>query len=217
MENITIWDIVYTHTWYTHLDKNKINDRNCSCFSTLASLKGLNPQFPTKNLVHHHRRTRSKPISKRQTLLERKRETNWSNRKHLHNFNGSDSSTVPKWVFAKLIGVIATDIEMVISPAWTCGSMLSETKSPTPSTAQPRKSNPGPRLATVADAKALTKAWTGSGSIAVSGYLEGRDRMQMKRDFGLEGGLEWVSYNKWKTQFCARKERTSQEKERTKW
>lgn len=37
-------------------------------------------------------------------------------------------------------------------------------KSPIPSTAQPRKSKPGPRLAIVAGAKDLTEVKTGSGS-----------------------------------------------------
>ncbi|XP_061989364.1 uncharacterized protein LOC133707925 isoform X5 [Rosa rugosa] len=40
--------------------------------------------------------------------------------------------------------------EMEISPGRTWGSTVRETKSPRPSTAHPRKSKPGPRLATVA-------------------------------------------------------------------
>lgn len=45
--------------------------------------------------------------------------------------------------------------------------MLRETKSPRPSTAAPRKSKPGPRLATVAGAKDLTEVKTGSSSVVV--------------------------------------------------
>lgn len=55
--------------------------------------------------------------------------------------------------------------EMEISPGWTWGSTRRETKSPRPSTAQPRKSKPGPRLATVAGAKDLTEVKTGLGSV----------------------------------------------------
>uniref|UniRef100_A0A0V0H0N4 Putative ovule protein n=1 Tax=Solanum chacoense TaxID=4108 RepID=A0A0V0H0N4_SOLCH len=55
--------------------------------------------------------------------------------------------------------------EIETSPGWTLGSRRRVTKSPMPSTAQPRKSKPGPRLATVAGAKDLTEVKTGEGSL----------------------------------------------------
>lgn len=53
---------------------------------------------------------------------------------------------------------------MEIWPGWTEESTERETESPRPSTAQPRKSKPGPRFATVAGAKVLTEVNTGLGS-----------------------------------------------------
>ena len=53
---------------------------------------------------------------------------------------------------------------MAISLGRTEESAKRETKSPRPSMVQPRKSKPGPRLATVVGAKVLTEANTGSGS-----------------------------------------------------
>lgn len=70
---------------------------------------------------------------------------------------------------------------------WASGSRLRETKSSRPSTAQPRKPKPWPRLAMVAGAKALTEAKRASGSVLVSRYLEGRTRLHLNRRFGLEG------------------------------
>ncbi|KAJ9173977.1 hypothetical protein P3X46_017059 [Hevea brasiliensis] len=64
---------------------------------------------------------------------------------------------------------------MEISPGCTEGSMRTETKSPRPSTAQPKKSKPGPRLATVAGANDLTEVKTGSGSVVV---MVGREKLQ---------------------------------------
>ena len=54
---------------------------------------------------------------------------------------------------------------MEILPAWTDKSMEREMKSPRPSTAQLRKSKPGPRLATIAGTKVLTRGgkWVGLG------------------------------------------------------
>ncbi|KAM1760935.1 hypothetical protein ACFX12_003762 [Malus domestica] len=78
---------------------------------------------------------------------------------------------------------------MEISPGDTWGSRVRETKSPRPSTAQPKKSKPGPRLATVAGAKALTEVKTGSGSVEVRGGLEGRERLQRRwRGLGFDDG-----------------------------
>jgi len=72
---------------------------------------------------------------------------------------------------------------MESSPGWTEGSTRRETKSPRPSTAHPRKSKPGPRLATVAGAKDLTDVKTGSGSVVV---MVGREKLQ-RRMSGLLG------------------------------
>lgn len=66
--------------------------------------------------------------------------------------------------------------EIEISPGCTSGSTLRVTKSPRPSTAQPRKSKPGPRLATVAGAKDLTEVNTGSGSVVV---LKDNERLHL--------------------------------------
>lgn len=57
--------------------------------------------------------------------------------------------------------------DMATWPGLTEESMVRETKSPRPSTAAPRKSKPGPRLATVAGAKDLTEVKTGSGSLVL--------------------------------------------------
>jgi hypothetical protein len=73
--------------------------------------------------------------------------------------------------------------EMESSPGWTEGSTRRETKSPRPSTAHPRKSKPGPRLATVAGAKDLTEVKTGSGSVVV---MMGREKLQRSM-FGFLG------------------------------
>ena len=67
--------------------------------------------------------------------------------------------------------------EMESSPGWTEGSTRRDTKSPRPSTAQPRKSKPGPRLATVAGAKDLTEVKTGSGSVVV---MMGSEKLQRR-------------------------------------
>lgn len=66
--------------------------------------------------------------------------------------------------------------EMEISPGWTEESTVTETKSPRPSTAQPKKSKPGPRLATVAGANDLTEVKTGLGSVV----MVGREKLQRK-------------------------------------
>lgn len=66
--------------------------------------------------------------------------------------------------------------EIETSPGLTFESTRRVMKSPIPSTAQPRKSNPGPRLATVAGANDLTEEKIGSGSgmvIWVVWVLEG--------------------------------------------
>lgn len=55
--------------------------------------------------------------------------------------------------------------EIESSPGWIDGSTERETKSPRPSTAQPRKSKPGPRLATVAGANVVTEVRVGVGSV----------------------------------------------------
>ena len=60
--------------------------------------------------------------------------------------------------------VVPVISEIRTSPARTEGSTRRVTWSPRPSTAQPKKSKPGPRLATVAGAKVLTEVKTGSGS-----------------------------------------------------
>lgn len=77
--------------------------------------------------------------------------------------------------------------EMEISPGWTFGSTERETKSPRPSTAQPSQSKPGPRLATVAGAKALTEAKMGSGSAMETAILEGTERLHLNLKIGLAG------------------------------
>lgn len=77
--------------------------------------------------------------------------------------------------------------EMEISPGRTWGSTRRVTKSPIPSTAHPKKSKPGPRLATVAGAKDLTEVNTGSGS--VTRVLEGRERLHLK---GWDAEMEWL-------------------------
>ena len=86
--------------------------------------------------------------------------------------------------------------EIKISPARTEGSTRRVTWSPRPSTAQPRKSKPGPRLATVAGAKVLTEVKTGSGSTATRVWTEALHRK--KETFAKSGGdglgLSW----KWK-------------------
>lgn len=77
---------------------------------------------------------------------------------------------------------------MEISPGCTCGSRLTETKSPSPSTAQPRKSKPGPRLAMVAGANAFTEAYRGSGSMLMllCWYLAETERLHLTGSLGLE-------------------------------
>lgn len=62
--------------------------------------------------------------------------------------------------------VVPVISEIETSPARTEGSTRRVTWSPRPSTAHPKKSNPGPKLATVAGAKVLTETKTGSGSTA---------------------------------------------------
>ena len=81
--------------------------------------------------------------------------------------------------------------EIKISPARTEGSTRRVTWSPRPSTAQPRKSKPGPRLATVAGAKVLTEVKTGSGSTATRVCTEALHRK--KETFANNGGdgLSW--------------------------
>lgn len=80
--------------------------------------------------------------------------------------------------------------EMEIWPGWTEESTERETESPRPSTAQPRKSKPGPRFATVAGAKVLTEEKTGSGSeMDNSRVLEGKERLQRKELTGLKVGV----------------------------
>ncbi|XP_050133117.1 uncharacterized protein LOC126609163 isoform X2 [Malus sylvestris] len=69
---------------------------------------------------------------------------------------------------------------MEISPGKTWGSMVREVKSPRPSTVQPKKSNPRPRLVTVAGAKALTEVKTGSGSLMVRMGREGREKLHRR-------------------------------------
>ncbi|KAL4357543.1 hypothetical protein AHAS_Ahas09G0197200 [Arachis hypogaea] len=57
--------------------------------------------------------------------------------------------------------------KMKISLGWTCGSTVRETVSPRLSMAQLSKSKPGPRLAMVDRAKALTEVQTRWGSVLV--------------------------------------------------
>lgn len=82
--------------------------------------------------------------------------------------------------------------EMESCPGWMVGSTVTETKSPRPSTAQPRKSKPGPRLATVAGAKARAEVRTGSGSATRGAEwgLEEREKLQMNGDL-LRDVVEW--------------------------
>ena len=77
-------------------------------------------------------------------------------------------------------------------PGRTSESTRRVTKSPTPSTAQPRKSKPGPRLATVAGANDLTEEKTGSGSSTMREVAEledGRALVEhLMKDKDAEGG-----------------------------
>lgn len=75
-----------------------------------------------------------------------------------------------------------------ISPGRTAGSTRTVTWSPRPSTAQPRKSKPGPRFATVAGANALTEVNTGSGSVVTR---VGREALHLRVEgLGLIGDEE---------------------------
>jgi hypothetical protein len=77
--------------------------------------------------------------------VEREGETDRSDTEHLHDLDGGDACAVPVGVLVELAGSVAEDVgdgDLAFWPEWTLGSTESDTKSPRPSKAQPRKSKP---------------------------------------------------------------------------